>query len=118
KTKRHKHEFDLHTQRDSHVVIARPRARVPVIMNGAIPHPERDAEENARMKLIYFMPFRRGSDLKGSHATWQAALAAYVSSLPPESIIRHWLVNVDSLHQGESQRELDRKEQQDDPQRH
>jgi len=102
-----------HRNRDTHALVPRQKVRVPVFLGPRIPNPARGvefADRSAFLKLVQFKPFRRGSDLKELDQTWIDALRDYVSIASPQ--VRRCLKNIDALHEGQSQRDKERKEQE------
>jgi hypothetical protein len=105
-----------HPLSKSHFLATRSKPRIPVFVGARIPNAEMQPEENARMKLLLFKPFRSGADLRRPGQTWSDALVEYIASLlkaKNDAVCQdtlRWLANVDALHEGESQVKKERKE--------
>jgi len=106
------------------------------MIGGTIPNKFTNAEMNAKMKLLYFKPFRVGTELREPGQTWLAALADFKQSLEAATVqhpdedpkkaaekrlrkekILGFMKNCDAMHEGECQRDKERSERRAEDER-
>jgi len=108
--KKNHHRFlPDHPQYATHALVQLTTGKVPVIIGPRIPSPTVNLDRNAHLKLVQFKAFRRGSDLRLPDESWPDALRRFRASADKYTL--SWLDNIDALHEGQCQRDQERKEQ-------